>query len=176
MILETKRTILRNFKQDDLEDLFEYAKVEDLGKNAGWKPHKTIEDSKEVLNMFLNDKLTFAIVYKDNNKVIGSISFFDDKLRNNINCKRLGYVLNKNYWGKGLMQEIVKEFLNYAFNKLNLELISVSHFTDNIRSKNVILKCGFQFEGTFRNYIKIYNGEIKNGCFYSQTKEEFNKK
>lgn len=176
MILHTDRLILRNFNIDDLDDVFEYAKIEEIGLNAGWLPHRNKEDSLNILNMFIKDNLTFAIVYKENKKVIGSISLSKDKMRPGVNCKVLGYVLSKDYHNKGIMTEAVNEILKYGFLMLNLSIISVSHFTDNIASKRVIEKNGFLYEGTMRKSLSIYNGTIKDRCFYSITKEEFIKK
>ena len=173
MLLQTDRLILRNFNINDLDDFFEYAKAEEVGPNAGWAPHSTKEETLNILNMFINDELTFAIVYKENNKVIGSISFAKDKIRPGVNCKVLGYVLSKDYHNKGIMTEAVNEFLKYGFFVLDLSIISVSHFTDNIKSKRVIEKSGFLYEGTMRKSLAIYNGTIKDRCFYSITKEEF---
>lgn len=173
MLLEINRVILRNFNRQDLDDLFEYAQVEEVGLNAGWMPHSTKEQSELILNMFIKDINTFAIVYKENNKVIGSISLGKDNIRPGVNSKYLGYVLSKNYWGLGLMTECVKKILEYGFFTLNLDIISVSHFKENIRSKRVIEKCGFVYEGTFRKSSLLYNGTLKDKCFYSLDKIEF---
>lgn len=173
MILETSRLILRPFNDGDLEDIFEYAKVEEVGLNAGWIPHTTKEDTSLILDMFINDTNTFAIVYKENNKVIGSISFGKDYIRSNVKSKCLGYVLSKDYWGMGLMTEAAKKMLEYGFFVLDLDIISIAHFTDNIRSKRVIEKCGFVYEGTIRKGTLLYNGKIKDKCIYSLDKIEF---
>ncbi len=52
-ILETERLILRPWKLTDKEDLFEYAKSELVGPNAGWKAHKSLEESVEIIEMFI---------------------------------------------------------------------------------------------------------------------------
>ncbi|MFR4986385.1 MAG: GNAT family N-acetyltransferase [Lachnospirales bacterium] len=173
MLLKTDRLILRNFNKDDLDDLFEYAKVDEVGLNAGWIPHISKDHSMFVLNMFINDKNTFAIVYKENNKVIGSISLMKDKFRTDINSKCLGYVLSKDYWGQGIMTEAVKKLLEYAFCHINIDIMSISHFKENIASKRVIEKSGFSYEGTLRNSFLLYNGAIKDRCLYSLTKIEY---
>ena len=173
MTLETDRLFLRRFKHDDLDDFFEYAKVEDIALNAGWIPHSSKDHSEIILNMFVNDENTFAIVYKENNKVIGSISLSKDKLRSGINSKCLGYVLSKDYWGKGLMTEAIKKVLKHYFLNINIDIISVSHFKENISSKRVIEKNGFVYEGTLRKSFLLHNGVIKDKCIYSLTKIEY---
>lgn len=138
--------ILRNFEQKDLNDLNEYARVDGVGQMCGWTPHKSIDDSKKVLDIFINDKLTFAIEL--NNKVIGSIclhqSWANEKFPK-LNIKELGYVLNKEYWGKGIMNKAVNKMLDYSFNTLNLVAVTVCHFNTNNQSKRVIEKAGFTF-------------------------------
>ncbi len=77
--LITNRLILREWKETDSKDLYEYAKSELVGPNAGWPPHKNEEESKEIIKMFLNNSDTYAIVLKSENKVIGSIGLHDRK-------------------------------------------------------------------------------------------------
>lgn len=50
----------------------------------------------------------------------------------------LGYVLAEPYWGRGLMTEAVKRMIKYAFEELNIDLLSVYHYPHNERSKRVI--------------------------------------
>ena len=73
VIIETERLILRPFKSSDLYDLYEYASVEGVGEMAGWRHHETIEKTQEILDIFIKEDKTFAIVFKGNNKVIGSL-------------------------------------------------------------------------------------------------------
>ena len=71
--IETERLILREFYESDLDDFFEYASVPGVGEMAGWPHHESKDVSKRILTGFINEKKTFAIVYKENNKVIGSL-------------------------------------------------------------------------------------------------------
>ena len=71
--LETERLLLRPFQQSDLYDFNEYASVEGVGEMAGWQHHETMEKSQEILDRFIAEDKTFALVWKENNKVIGSL-------------------------------------------------------------------------------------------------------
>lgn len=148
-IIETERIILRAFKEEDLNDFYEYASVEGVGEMAGWLHHKSISESKKILEMFITNDKTFAIVYKENNKVIGSIGIeeyeMEDKLSefNNYRGREIGFVLSKDYWGRGLMPETVKAVIDYLFNKLDLDFLLCGHFNYNTQSKRVQEKCGF---------------------------------
>ena len=148
--LETERLILRSFKLSDLDDFFEYASVEGVGERAGWLHHKDKEESLKILKMFIEEDKTFAICLKENDKVIGSlgIEFYklEDKLSEfyNYQGREIGYVLSKDYWGKGLMPEAVRKVIEYLFNELNYDFLLCAYFTFNNQSKRVQEKCGFK--------------------------------
>ena len=149
-VLETQRLILREFKENDLTDFYEYASVDGVGEMAGWSHHENIETTKEILNSFIKDNKVFAIVYKENNKVIGSLGVekygMEDKLDEfkNLYGREIGYVLSKDYWGKGLMKEAVKCVINYLFDECNLDFIICGYYLFNNQSKRVQEKCGFK--------------------------------
>lgn len=148
--LETDRLILREWSLNDLDDFFEYASNPDVGPRAGWIPHQNKEESLRILNRFIKEKKTFAIVYKQNNKVIGSlgVEFYEleDKLTefSNYQGRSIGYVLSKDYWGQGLMPEAVKAVIDYLFNVLDYDFLTCGYFDFNNQSKRVQEKCGFK--------------------------------
>lgn len=147
--LETPRLLLRPWKESDLNDFHAYASVAGVGEMAGWKHHKSMEITKTVLQSFITGKNVFAIEYKDNGKVIGSLGFHDtwanaDPKYKDYKMKEIGYVLSKTYWGRGLMTEAVKEVIDFCSANA-LDALTVGHFSGNDRSKRVIEKCGFQF-------------------------------
>ena len=71
--IETQRLILRSWAESDVNDFYEYASVEGVGEMAGWKHHDSIEVSKKILQSFMSEKNVFAIIYKGNDKVVGSL-------------------------------------------------------------------------------------------------------
>ena len=149
IVLETERLILREWNLNDLDDFYEYASVPGVGEMAGWPPHENKEKSLEILKRFIDGKKTFAIVYKENNKTIGSlgVEFYglEDKLSEFFDYKgrSIGYVLSKDYWGKGLMPEAVNAVTKFLFNELDYDFLLSGHFDFNHRSCRVQEKCGF---------------------------------
>lgn len=146
VMLKTERILLRPFKMSDAEDFYEYAKVDGVGQMAGWSPHKNIEESKEILEMFINSKRQLAI--EINGKVVGSLGFELYKEKefpeyNSLLGTEIGYVLSKDYWGHGYMPEAVKAAINYLFAIEKVDFIMCGHFKANNQSKRVIEKCGF---------------------------------
>ena len=65
------------------------------------------------------------------------------------------------------MTEAVQAVLEYGFMELHLSLISVNHYAYNQRSRRVIEKCGFQYEGTIRQGVFLYDGRVEDLCCYS---------
>lgn len=173
--LETDRLILRPFKYTDCDDLYEYARNPHIGPPAGWKPHDDLSETKAILRSFIEEDEVLAIVWRVNNKVIGSLGLHKDPLRSADNVKMLGYVLSEDYWGKGIITEASKAVLSYAFNDLDLTLVTVQHYDYNQRSRRVIEKCGFKYEGTLRYCTRIYDGSTYDLVCYSMTKDEWEK-
>ena len=153
--LETPRLLLRPFTMADMEDFFEYASVPGVGEMAGWNHHESMEDTRRVLEMFLEEKNVFAVVHKEDKKVIGSVGLHvagtGGPVYENLPAKEIGYVLSKSYWGQGLMPEAAKAVIQYCFRELKAELMTVGHFQGNDQSKRVIEKCGFSFFRTYRS-------------------------
>lgn len=71
--LETERLILREWCKEDAVDMYTYASGDKVGPMAGWKPHENVEESVQIINMFQESDDTWAIEWKDNHAVIGSV-------------------------------------------------------------------------------------------------------
>lgn len=147
--IETERLILRAWRESDLEDFYEYAKVDGVGQMAGWLPHKSIEESKMVLDSFIEGKKTFALELKESGKVIGSLGLeirdADLGIPDDLMGREIGYAIGKNYWGRGLTPEAVKAVIAYCFNELEFDWLTCGHFIRNPQSRRVVEKCGFQY-------------------------------
>ena len=169
--IQTPRLILRPWRASDLADFYEYASVPGVGEMAGWCHHKSLEESQMILDMFLAGRKTFALELKENGRVIGSLGLEEmrpDPVDGDKLGREFGYVLSKDYWGRGLMPEAVQAVIGYCFDVLQLDYITCGHFRQNAQSKRVIEKCGFTFFGESdfetrydtveisRNYI-LYN-------------------
>lgn len=174
--LTTSRLILREWKEEDSKDLYEYATSELVGPNAGWPPHKNEEESKEIIKMFIKNENTYAIVLKSENKVIGGIGIHDRKPDDtlvNLKQRELGYVLNPKYWGKEIVPEAVNELVRYSFEELNLDLVWCGHFDFNNNSKRVNEKCGFKYKLTKDEKIKLLNNKQVTTLYYCIYKSEY---
>lgn len=70
-ILETERLILRPWTEDDAEELYKYASDPDVGPAAGWPPHTSVENNRDIISTVLSASKTYAVCLKDSGKPIG---------------------------------------------------------------------------------------------------------
>ena len=166
--LETVRLLVRPFQEEDADAFFACCQNPNLGNNAGWAPHKTIEESREILqNVFIGQENIWAMILKDAQQLIGSIGIVPDPKRENPQVRMLGYWLDEAHWGKGYMTEAVQAILNYGFNELQLSLITANCYPHNKRSQQVLERNGFIYEGVLHQAELTYNGNIFDHlCYY----------
>lgn len=148
MTLETKRLRLRPFTEEDAGDLFTYASDSRVGPMAGWPPHKTMEDSREIIRTVFRNPNEFAIVLRETGHVIGSVGLVGRDRGES--SDELGYVLSPAYWGRGIVPEAAEAVLRYGFTELGLKEIWCICREDNRQSQRVIEKCGFTYLFTER--------------------------
>jgi [ribosomal protein S5]-alanine N-acetyltransferase len=164
--LETERLILREWSESDVTDLFEFSKNPDV-ENAGCKAHENMEGSLEFIRTWIKCQGMWAVTLKGNDKVIGWILLGDTNRYDRY--KEMEYVISVCYQNKGYATEAVKRVLEYAFTEINLLVVALCHYPFNIKSKRVIEKCGFTYEGTLRKFSRNLTDSVR----YSMTKEEW---
>lgn len=157
MVLETERLILRPWKTEDLNSLYEMAKNPYVGPPCGWSPHKDIQESQMVLEDILINDYTFALVLKETREVIGNISlmpYSESRFSENENEAEVGFWLGYPYWGKAYMPEACQRIIVYAFEEKNLKKVWCAHNEENHNSKRVQEKSGFTFHHKDSYYAK----------------------
>lgn len=174
---ETQRLRLRPWRKEDLEDFHRYCKDPEVGPNAGWKPHESLEESWSILEGWLTpteEDEIWCIEEKASGKAVGSIGLHKEDRRPGVPaCKMLGYVLARPCWGQGYMTEAVAAIQDYAFRREKLRILTVNHFSFNQRSRRVIEKSGFRYEGTLRQGSVLHDGRVADTCCYSMTAGDY---
>jgi len=177
VILQTPRLTLRSWRETDLDDFFEYACVDGVGQMAGWLPHKSKEETARILNSFITHRKTFALEF--GGKVIGSLgieTYNEEKFPElaSLQGRSIGYVLSKDYWGRGLMPEAVQAVIRYLFQSEQLDFIHVSHFVWNRQSQSVIRKCGFSpvKETIHQTHYQTEEPAVENLLFRSEWRNQ----
>lgn len=173
--LETERLILRKLEITDANDVFDYAKYPEVAKYVTWETHKSIEDAKGFINWTLgrynNDEAgEWGIELKETGRIIGAIGFVQLDQQNSYGS--IGYVLSKEYWGRGIMTEAVTRLIFFGFNDMELNRIEAFHALENEASGKVMQKSGMQFEGVMRQRM-FTKGKFWDVKQYSIIKEDW---
>lgn len=150
--METQRLILRPWHDEDAAALYKYASDPAVGSVAGWPPHTSVDNSREIIRTVLSGPETYAMVLKETGEPIGSIGImYGDGLHSaqmGEGEAEIGYWLGVPYWGKGLTPEAVRRILRRCFDELGLRAVWCGHYEGNTRSRRVMEKCGFVFHHT----------------------------
>lgn len=156
-VLEKERLILRNYKETDFDDYWEFASQSNVGPMAGWMPYTDKNKARERLELEISKPYQFAIVLKEENRV----------------SREIGYILSEYYWGKGYATEALKEIMRYSFNELNVPSIFICHAKANIGSGKVQDKCGFKVIGEYSNFRTWIDGTDTSCIMRKMTQEEY---
>lgn len=165
--------LLREFEMSDAKALFSFCKDEDVGRNAGWQPHRSLKDSEAAIELFKSMYKVWAIVLRENHALIGSIGLHKSKAEDIKYDMELGYSMSKAYWNKGIMTEAAKKVVAYAFEEEKVKTLYVSHFPDNIGSRRVIEKCGFSFLKVKERAWENYDGAMCDLVCYTLTRAQY---
>ncbi|MBP3655776.1 MAG: GNAT family N-acetyltransferase [Clostridia bacterium] len=154
MVLETERLLLRPWQESDAEALYQYAKDPRVGPAAGWPPHTSVENSREVIRHVLSDPENCAVVLKATGEPVGSVGLMrsgSGTAPTEQDEAEIGYWIGVPYWGQGLIPEAVRELQRYAFEELGLRGIWCGYYEGNDKSRRVQEKCGFVYHHTAEN-------------------------
>lgn len=183
MILETERLILRPFAESDAADAFEYLHEPTVHCFACMKT-ETIEDAKKAVLDRAKDEYYFAIVLKENGKVIGEIDAMPENPAPDEKDAVLDtfspcWMLNTNYHGKGYAYEAAKAFFDYLFNQKGARRLYAFTEDYNTASQKLCEKLGMRQEGLFKEFVSFVKDENGNPIYentyqYAILKKEWN--
>lgn len=149
-IMENKVILLRPWRESDAETLFKWASDPEVGPRAGWPPHKSVEESLEIITTIFNNDSTWAIVLKQTDEVIGAIGYgpsCDCQLPAREGEPLIGYWIAKPYWNQGMCTEALKLMIEHIKATTCIMSVISGHFIDNPASGRVMEKCGFVATG-----------------------------
>ena len=174
MKIKTKRLFIRQYQESDLDSYHKIKSDKDITYMAGFKPHLDKRMSLDMLHGAIISNDYFAITLHDGT-YIGDINLYHDPLRrySGVNSWQIGFMLDKQYWHQGYMQEALKGFLMYVFLKFPVDIISALTFVNNDKCSNTLKTVGFNYDGIIRKYKKMYTGEILDCKLFTMTLKDF---
>ena len=151
--VRTARLLLRPFAEADLPDLFAYLSQPEQQRMSGNPKVETLRDAQDVLHFYTDPShppYSFALELLAEKKVVGNVSiriypFLEsDEQLGEPRGVSLSYVLNENYWRRGLMSEVLRELYAVLFEKGKLEYINSGYFAFNTASAALQQKLGMK--------------------------------
>ena len=145
--MQTERILLRPWKDSDAEALYKYASDPEVGPRAGWPPHKSVEESLEIIRTVFNDATnTWAIELKETGEAIGAMGY-GPSCSCNLPARDgeplIGYWVGRPYWNRGICTEALNLMLDHIRKTTEIKSLISGHFIDNPASGRVMEKCGF---------------------------------
>lgn len=171
--LETDRLIIRRFKSEDWEDLYEYLSDADVVRFEPYEVFNKEKAKEEAANRSKNESF-FAVCLKASGKLIGNIYIQQGEF----NTWELGYVFNSKYQGCGYATEAAKTIVSNAFKEWGARRIVAMCNPLNIPSWRLLERLGMRREGTLiKNVYFKFNDDgepIWSDTYeYGLLKEEF---
>ncbi|MDF2802715.1 MAG: acetyltransferase, ribosomal protein N-acetylase [Anaerocolumna sp.] len=143
---------------EDCTEIHNYASDEEVSRFIGWNVMKTTEETIEFIKEMIkreNEGTYFyaSVVLKSSGKVIGTVMLFniDKEARH----AEVGYVFDKNYWGKGYGTKAVALINDFAFISSKLNKLCARVVDANEGSSRILLRNGYELEGRLREQYYI---------------------
>lgn len=160
--LETKRLIIKLTSPLDFEEIFELRTDPDVQKYTTQGPQ-----TREDVQRFIDTVIPYqekhghgmgSVFEKSSGCFIGQAGIFHIGHYDRQPEIEIGYRFHKKYWGKGYATEVTKALVSWGFKNLNVEVIVAFVESENIPSRRVLEKCGFNHLGLKH----CYYGELEN--------------
>ncbi|MBL8101491.1 MAG: GNAT family N-acetyltransferase [Anaerolineales bacterium] len=160
MLLNTKRLVLRNFNDSDLETFLAYRNDPEVARYQGWSlPYSREKGKQFILEMRdvhapkQGQWLQLAVELKEAGNLLGDVAFCikDDDVRQAV----IGFTVASNYWRQGFATEALTALLDYLFMDIDLHRITADCDAENIGSWKTLERLGFRREAHFVESLLI---------------------
>jgi [ribosomal protein S5]-alanine N-acetyltransferase len=173
-ILKTKRLHLREVTLSDDKDVFVF-RSDAYVQRFNSKPIENVSEAREQITRMKatyerTDGIGWGITLKEQDTVIGMVGFWQWSYSNRA---MLGYDLAREYWGKGIANEAVREIIRFGYEKMELNRIEAETIEDNHESRRMLEKIGFVLEGIRREYSLENDGKYHGSAMYALLKSEY---
>ena len=160
--IETHRLILRPFRMEDAEDMFNnWASDPEVTRFLTWPPHGSVDITRMLLGDWIpryegGDYFNWAMEWKETGSVIGNVSVV--QLNEATEAADIGYCMGRAFWGRGIMPEALRAVMDYLFDTVGLNRITACHDVRNPKSGRVMAKAGMRQEAVMRGEGKNNQG------------------
>lgn len=181
--IETERLVLErlcreNLPLDELYELFSGEGAERVFEHLAQSPYRTPKEPEDSLQRAekkweQGERAEYAVRERDDDRLVGTTALFTDWERR---TGRLGLILHPSAWGRGYSAERAEALTELAFERLDLQLVAVTHGSENEKSRSATEKYMNRFGGGFdchlRNWYPMDDG-TSDERRYTITREQY---
>jgi len=137
---------------------------------------KDLESTKKFIgeaidNQIWSENFYFYIRHIASNNLIGYIVV--ENINMDISKCELGYFVDKDFEGQGIISQSVANALNYCFGELQMNKIIICTSRTNTASQRVATKHGFIQEGILREEFKNIDGVLEDIVYFGLLKSAY---
>lgn len=146
--IETERLVLKPLTRADAPAAYVWLSDPEVNRYMIYPLYHSVEEAEEWIASVKDEENVFGI-FLQNGTLIGSGHICPAEEHAWV----VGYNLRRDAWGKGYATEAVRGMIKWAHENFGVNEFVSSHAVENIGSKRVQEKCGFQIEG-YKEYQK----------------------
>ncbi|MCB0631197.1 MAG: GNAT family N-acetyltransferase [Saprospiraceae bacterium] len=167
--METDRLILRRLHASDAKAVFRFRSDERVGKYLNRPLEENVEGCLDFIQNIsegidAKEWLYWGLALRKNEEVIGTICLWNISVPNS--RAEIGFELHPDHQGQGYMLEAVRAVLSFSFEQLQLNTIEACFHTQNLASRKLLEKNGFQFSRKLSGNEQIARGEDEELLIY----------
>lgn len=181
LAITTERLVLATPRADQAEAMLDFA-TRNREHLKPWNPPEppnlyTLSHWQEAVSKYAaaNEAGTAARFWfspqEEPDRIIGSIGFSQIFRGPFCSCV-LGYQIDRDCEGQGMMSEALRSAMGYMFEEQKLHRIAANYRPENVRSGRLLAKLGFRIEGYAKDYLFI-DGEWRDHILTSVTHNAF---
>lgn len=111
----------------------------------------------------------YGIVDERTDKIIGYLHVMNFDW--NVPKAEIGFFIDADYTGKGIVTKAVEQLIHYYFTELGFNKLFLRTHENNLASRRLAEKCGFEIEGKLRRDYKTTSGELVDLLYYGKLKD-----
>jgi RimJ/RimL family protein N-acetyltransferase len=160
-VLETERLTLRRPTLADVKAIARLANDRRIAENTRRLPHPYLQDHAVDFVRGMAEARDDAFLVEANHVPIGMAGIsFNDRA-----APELGYWFGVEHWGQGFATEAARATIDYFFEAFDREFLVAGSRVTNQRSRNVLEKCGFQWNGVELHRFEALGSSTPVDCF-----------
>jgi len=161
-VLETERLTLRRPTLADVKAIAQLANDRRIAENTRRLPHPYRQDHAVAFVRAMADGAReAAFLIEHNHDPIGMVGID----WSNKDAPELGYWLGAAHWGRGFGTEAARAAIDFCFEETDAELLHAGARVANPASRNILEKCGFQWNGVELHRFEALGSSTPVDCF-----------